>query len=91
MLLLSDWKHRSSPEGLGVKIFMTFRLSVELLLIQSFSSYLGDNAVLVDPMCGSGTLLFEAALIASNVAPGLMRPSKSWPFRKWPDLDNQVS
>ena len=50
----------------------------------------GDEAVLVDPMCGSGTLLSEAALIATNVAPGLMRPSKSWPFRKWPDLDKQV-
>ncbi len=30
---------------------------------------------LVDPMCGSGTLLFEAALWSLDVAPGLLRPS----------------
>jgi 23S rRNA G2445 N2-methylase RlmL len=29
--------------------------------------------VLVDPMCGSGTLLIEAALVAGMVAPGLVR------------------
>ncbi|KAG1660377.1 hypothetical protein FOA52_012670 [Chlamydomonas sp. UWO 241] len=49
----------------------------------------GDEALLVDPMCGSGTLLVEAALIARNVAPGLMRPAADWPFRRWPDADKQ--
>jgi 23S rRNA G2445 N2-methylase RlmL len=33
--------------------------------------------VLVDPMCGSGTLLVEAALIAGMVAPGLIRADAS--------------
>lgn len=31
------------------------------------------GALLVDPMCGSGTLLVEAALMATNTAPGLLR------------------
>jgi hypothetical protein len=35
--------------------------------------------VLLDPMCGSGTLLIEAALMATNKAPGLLR--KRWPFQ----------
>ena len=39
----------------------------------------------VDPMCGSGTLLIEAALIAHNMAPGLFR--KEYAFEKWPDFD----
>ena len=39
----------------------------------------------IDPMCGSGTLLIEAALIASNMAPGLFR--KEFAFEKWPDFD----
>lgn len=34
--------------------------------------------VLLDPMCGSGTLLIEAALMATNRAPGLLR--RRWPF-----------
>lgn len=36
---------------------------------------------LVDPMCGSGTFVIEAALIAGNRAPGAMRP---FAFMQWP-------
>ena len=39
----------------------------------------------IDPMCGSGTLLIEAALIARNMAPGLFR--KEFAFEKWNDYD----
>ena len=39
----------------------------------------------IDPMCGSGTLPIEAALIACNMAPGLFR--KGYAFEKWPDFD----
>jgi putative N6-adenine-specific DNA methylase len=38
-----------------------------------------------DPMCGSGTLLIEAALIARNIAPGVFR--KSFAFEKWANFD----
>ncbi len=38
-----------------------------------------------DPMCGSGTLPIEAALIARNIAPGVFR--QSFAFEKWPDFD----
>lgn len=38
-----------------------------------------------DPMCGSGTLLIEAALMARNIAPGVFR--QSFAFEKWPDFD----
>lgn len=40
---------------------------------------------LVDPMCGSGTLLIEAALAATHTAPGLSRTR--WPFLRWRDFD----
>ena len=36
---------------------------------------------LIDPMCGSGTLLIEAAMMASNIPPGLLR--KQWGFFAW--------
>ncbi len=42
----------------------------------------------IDPMCGSGTLLVEAALIARNMAPGLFR--KEYAFEKWPDFDAEL-
>lgn len=42
----------------------------------------------IDPMCGSGTLPIEAALIARNIAPGVFR--KEYAFEKWPDFDNEL-
>ncbi|MBR4366811.1 MAG: RNA methyltransferase [Bacteroidaceae bacterium] len=39
----------------------------------------------IDPMCGSGTILVEAALIARNIWPGLFR--KEFAFEKWKDFD----
>ena len=48
------------------------------------SGWQGDTDF-IDPMCGSGTLLIEAALIAKNMAPGLFR--KEFAFEKWPDFD----
>lgn len=41
-----------------------------------------------DMMCGSGTLLIEAALIAQNIAPGIFR--KSFAFEKWRDFDREL-
>jgi len=41
----------------------------------------------VDPMCGSGTLPIEAAMMAYGVAPGLYR---QFGFMKWPDFDRQL-
>jgi putative N6-adenine-specific DNA methylase len=40
---------------------------------------------LVDPMCGSGTIPIEAAMIARDMAPGLDR---SFAFEQWPDHDS---
>lgn len=41
-----------------------------------------------DPMCGSGTLLIEAALIARNIAPGVYR--QGFAFEKWADFDEDL-
>jgi putative N6-adenine-specific DNA methylase len=42
----------------------------------------------VDPMCGSGTLLIEAAMIALNMAPGIFR--KAYAFERWRDFDREL-
>lgn len=39
----------------------------------------------IDPMCGSGTLLIEAAMIAMNVPPGIYRPN--FAFEKWKNFN----
>lgn len=42
---------------------------------------------LADPMCGSGTIPIEAALLAGRVAPGLQR---SFGFQRWLDYDERL-
>ena len=44
-------------------------------------SYWQPDRLLLDPMCGSGTILIEAALIGRNIAPGLHREfaAEGWP------------
>ena len=39
----------------------------------------------MDPMCGSGTILIEAAMIACNIPPNLLR--KEFAFERWQDWD----
>ena len=43
---------------------------------------------LIDPMCGSGTIPIEAALIARGIAPGVYR--KEYAFEKWADFDQEL-
>ena len=55
--------------------------------ILMLSGWRGDTDFL-DPMCGSGTLLIEAAMIACNIPPNLNR--KAFAFQKWSDWDNDL-
>ncbi len=52
-------------------------LAAALVLISRWK----EDYTLVDPFCGSGTILIEAAMIMQNIAPGLFRKfvSESWP------------
>ena len=43
---------------------------------------------LIDPMCGSGTIAIEAALIARGIAPGVYR--KEYAFEKWRNYDREL-
>lgn len=45
------------------------------------------GAVIRDPLCGAGTLLIEAVLMAMDIAPGLLREK---PFSAWPGHDRAV-
>jgi len=51
------------------------------------SGWQGDNPF-VDPMCGSGTFLIEAAMLAKNMAPGIFR--KKFGFMRWRDYDENL-
>lgn len=51
------------------------------------SGYTGD-CNFIDPMCGSGTILIEAAMIANNVPANINR--KEFGFEKWKDYDEDL-
>ncbi|MCL2573844.1 MAG: class I SAM-dependent RNA methyltransferase [Defluviitaleaceae bacterium] len=58
-------------------------------------SYWRKDRILLDPMCGSGTIAIEAALIAKNIAPGLNREfvSEGWPqinAKVWQDARDEA-
>jgi putative N6-adenine-specific DNA methylase len=42
----------------------------------------------VDPMCGSGTILIEAAMIANNIPANINRPE--FGFEKWKNFDEEL-
>jgi putative N6-adenine-specific DNA methylase len=42
----------------------------------------------IDPMCGSGTLLIEAAMLAQNIPPGYFR--KEFGFQSWKSFDPEL-
>ncbi len=46
------------------------------------------KSTFVDPMCGSGTILIEAALMAYNIPPGIFR--KKYGFETWKDFNPKL-
>lgn len=50
-------------------------------------SFWNKDRLLIDPMCGSGTILIEAAMIGRNIAPGLRR---SFASEQWPVIERSV-
>ncbi|MFI4956087.1 MAG: bifunctional 23S rRNA (guanine(2069)-N(7))-methyltransferase RlmK/23S rRNA (guanine(2445)-N(2))-methyltransferase RlmL [Gammaproteobacteria bacterium] len=56
-------------------------LAAALLIRAGFPARMNDLTYVIDPMCGTGTLLIEAALIATDCAPGLLR--KQFGFSHW--------
>ena len=73
--------HRRGYRQESVEAPLNEVLAAGMILLSGWN---GDTDF-IDPMCGSGTLLIEAALIAKNMAPGLFR--KEYAFEKWPDFD----
>lgn len=60
-------------------------LAAAMLLRAGWPQVYGAGGGVVDPLCGSGTLLIEAMLMAADVAPGLRR--EHWGFSGWRGFD----
>jgi len=65
--------HRRAYRARGVAAPLKENLAAAILLRSTWPAIAAAGGALVDPMCGSGTLLIEAALMALDIAPGSMR------------------
>lgn len=69
----------------GVTAPLKENVAAGVLLLAGWPKIAEDGGALVDPMCGSGTLLVEGAWMAADVAPGSMRDY--WGFVGWAGHD----
>ncbi len=65
-------------------------LAASMLYRAKWQSFYEKNLPLYDPMCGSGTLLIEAAMMAADIAPGLLREKLGigFGFLRWKQHDS---
>ena len=76
--------HRRGYRQESVEAPLNEVLAAGMILMSGWN---GDTDF-IDPMCGSGTLLIEAALIAHNMSPGIFR--KEFAFERWSDFDQDL-
>lgn len=67
---------------------MKENLAAGILIRAGWPSIAAEGGALLDPMCGSGTILVEAALIAADIAPGLGRVN--FGFERWLQHDHNI-
>ena len=71
--LSGDSLHRRGYRDTTIKAPIKENLAAALLIRSGWAGIARQGGALIDPMCGSGTLLVEGALIAADFAPGLLR------------------
>jgi len=79
--LSGDSLHRRGYRVAPVEAPLKESLAAAIVTLSGLQTDMPADAILLDPMCGSGTLLIEAALILGDSAPGLQR--KTFGFMAW--------
>ncbi len=75
-------------QGIQVEAPMKETLAAAVLEAAGWREIAEADGAFLDPMCGSGTLAIEAALMAAEIAPGLIRPSH--PVQRWLGFDAEA-
>ncbi|WP_303722887.1 bifunctional 23S rRNA (guanine(2069)-N(7))-methyltransferase RlmK/23S rRNA (guanine(2445)-N(2))-methyltransferase RlmL [Malonomonas rubra] len=86
--LSGDSLHRRGYRIDGVHAPLKENLAAAILIRGGWPEIAAAGGALVDPMCGSGTLPLEAALIATDTAPGLLRDY--FGFLGWRQHDGEL-
>jgi 23S rRNA (guanine2445-N2)-methyltransferase / 23S rRNA (guanine2069-N7)-methyltransferase len=86
--LSGDSLHMRGYREAGVAAPLKENLAAALLLKCGWPDIAKRGGSFADPLCGSGTLVIEAALMAGDVAPGLLRDY--WGFQGWLKHDQKL-
>ncbi len=73
--------HRRNYRAEGMLAPLKENLAAAILIRAGWPGIAARGGALVDPMCGSGTLLVEAGLMAADIAPGILRTH--FGFLRW--------
>lgn len=85
--------HKRGYRQLASKAPITETLAAALILLTPWKK----DRILIDPFCGSGTFVIEAAMIAANIAPGMNRSflAEEWgnliPKKMWYDTVDEAN
>lgn len=82
--------HRRGYREDGVQAMAPLKetLAASIVLFSDWKQICEKGGVFADPMCGSGTLAIEAAMIAADMAPGITR--SEWGFTGWTKHDEDI-
>ncbi len=80
--------HKRGYREIGVQAPLKENLAAAILKRADWTNIAAQGGTLLDPMCGSGTLPIEAALMAADIAPGLLR--SYFGFFQWQQHDNKL-
>jgi 23S rRNA (guanine2445-N2)-methyltransferase / 23S rRNA (guanine2069-N7)-methyltransferase len=83
--LSGDSLHRRGYRDVSIKAPIKENLAAAMLIRSNWAEISKQGGTLLDPMCGSGTLLLEGALIAADIAPGLL--NTRFGFLRWKKHD----
>lgn len=86
--LAGESLHRRGYRGEAGEAPLKENLAAGILLRSGWAQLAADGAEFLDPMCGSGTFVIEAAMIAADVAPGLNR--EYFGFLGWRQHDRDL-
>lgn len=80
--------HRRGYREKDVAAPMKENLAAAILLYAKWPSIAQEGGMLLDPMCGSGTIPIEAALLAGDIAPGILR--SHYGFSGWKQHNESI-
>jgi 23S rRNA (guanine2445-N2)-methyltransferase / 23S rRNA (guanine2069-N7)-methyltransferase len=86
--LSGDSLHKRGYRTAMVPAPLKENLAAALLLRAGWPATAEQGGALIDPMCGSGTLLIEGAMMAADIAPGLNR--RKFGFHGWSQHNSEL-